>query len=56
LTRGLDSRAFILAGTYASVFMLGWPVLALALLGLIDSIFHLRARVAARRGPPNVRT
>lgn len=56
LTRGLDSRAFILAGTYASVFMLGWPVLALTLLGLINSIFHLRARLAAKRGPPSVRT
>jgi mannose/fructose/N-acetylgalactosamine-specific phosphotransferase system component IIC len=53
VTRGLQSRPFILSGTYASVVMLGWPVLAMTLLGLADALIHIRARVAARRGPPD---
>ena len=31
----------------------GWPVLVMMLLGLADTAFDIRGRVAARRGPPN---
>ncbi|HEY0223682.1 MAG TPA: DUF2232 domain-containing protein [Pseudolabrys sp.] len=52
-SRGLNSRAFVLGGSYAAVMVFGWPVLAFCLLGLIESVFDLRARIARRRGPPS---
>lgn len=52
LTQGINSRPFLLGGVYASVFVFGWPVLALCLLGLSETAFDLRARVARKRGPP----
>jgi hypothetical protein len=52
ITRGMASRIFLLGGVYAAVLVLGWPVLALCLLGLIDAAIDLRARVAPTRGPP----
>lgn len=56
VTRGLANRAFLLAGTYATVIVFGWPVLGVSLLGLANSIFSIRGRLAHRRGPPSVRT
>ena len=52
ITRGMASRIFLLGGVYLTVLVLGWPVLALCLLGLIDTAFDLRMRVAGKRGPP----
>ena len=52
VTRGMASRVFVLGGVYTAVLVLGWPVLALCLLGLIDAVFDLRARIAPTRGPP----
>jgi hypothetical protein len=52
VTRGQQSRPFLLGGIYACVLVFGWPVLMLSLLGLVETIFHLRARVARRRGTP----
>jgi hypothetical protein len=52
ITRGIASRAFILGGVYAAVMVFGWPILALTILGLADSGFDIRGRVAAKRGPP----
>jgi len=49
ITRGQPSRSFLLGGIYASVLVFGWPVLMLSLLGLADTAFHLRERVARRR-------
>jgi hypothetical protein len=49
ITRGLDSRPFVLGGVYASVLVFGWPMLLLFLLGLTETAAHIRARVAARR-------
>jgi hypothetical protein len=46
----------VLAGTYAAVIFLGWPVLAVALIGLADTAFDFRGRVAGRRGPPQIRS
>jgi hypothetical protein len=51
LTLGMAGRASILGGVYAVLlFLPGWPVLALALLGLADAVFDVRAR--KRQGPP----
>jgi hypothetical protein len=52
ITRGIDSRPFLLGGVYASVTVFGWPVLALCVLGLAESAFNIRTRIARRRGPP----
>jgi len=49
ITRGRDSRAFVLAGAYASVLVFGWPMLLMFLLGLAETAFGIRARVAAKR-------
>ncbi len=52
ITQGLRIRPFLLGLTYAAVFLIGWPILALCLLGLIDTAIDLRGRVARKRGPP----
>ena len=52
ITHGMNSRAFLLGGVYAAVLVFGWPVLALCLLGLIETAIDLRARIARKRGPP----
>jgi hypothetical protein len=57
LTVGLSGRGGILAGVYAVLVLIpGWPVLALALLGVADAIFGLRARRAAALPPPRSST
>jgi hypothetical protein len=53
ISRGLNSRGFMLGGVYAAVLVFGWPVLALCLLGLIEATMDLRARFARKRGPPS---
>ena len=52
ITQGMSARPFVLSVTYAGVILLGWPMLALCLLGLVDTAIGLRARVSAKRGPP----
>jgi hypothetical protein len=52
ITQGINSRTFVLGGIYAAVLVFGWPVLALCLLGLGETVFELRARVTHKRGPP----
>jgi hypothetical protein len=52
ITRGIGSRPFLLGGIYASVMIFGWPILALSVLGIAETAFDLRARVARRRGLP----
>jgi len=48
-TRMLAGRVFILAGSYLSVMLFGWPALAVAILGLIDAALDIRGRVARKR-------
>jgi hypothetical protein len=52
LTLALKSRPFWLGSAYASVLALGWPMLALAALGLADAVFGLRQRYLRSRPPP----
>jgi hypothetical protein len=52
ITRGMTSRPLVLGGVYASVLIIGWPVLAMTALGLADTAFDLRSRAAQRRGGP----
>lgn len=52
ITRGMNARGLVLGGTYAAVLVIGWPVLALCLLGLIETAIDLRARIARTRGSP----
>jgi hypothetical protein len=56
ITQGLSARGLVIGGVYAAVLVIGWPVLALCLLGLIETAIDLRARIARTRGLPPART
>jgi hypothetical protein len=56
ITRGMSSRVFVLAGVYVAALIIGWPVLAMSILGLAEAAFDIRGRVARKRGPPSLRT
>jgi hypothetical protein len=51
ITRGMDSRGFVLAGVYAAVAMFYWPILVMTLLGFADTALDIRGRVRRRRPP-----
>ncbi len=51
ITRNVGGRSFILAGAYLAILVIGWPVLAMTLLGLADAIFDFRKRVGAGSPP-----
>jgi hypothetical protein len=52
LTLALKSRAIWLCCTYALVMVIGWPIVAMVLLGLADAIFGFRRRYLQKRPPP----
>jgi len=52
ITRGARGRGLVLGAAYGGVLIFGWPILALCLLGLIDTFFNLRTRRKQKRGPP----
>jgi hypothetical protein len=52
ITRGIGNRGLALAGTYTAVVVFGWPLFGIALLGLAETVFNIRARAAQKRGPP----
>jgi hypothetical protein len=52
ITVGVNGRGFMLTGLYLTVCLFGWPLLLLTFVGLLETMVALRARVAARRGPP----
>jgi hypothetical protein len=56
ITRSTSGRGIILAATYVALFLFGWPALLMTLLGLADTAFDIRGRLAARRGPPSLGT
>jgi hypothetical protein len=51
ITRGMKGRVFILGIVYVLLVFQGWPILLIALLGLIDSVADFRGRIARWRGP-----
>jgi len=52
LTRGMVARGLMLGAAYACALLVGWPVLVVALLGLAETVFHLRARALSKPPPP----
>jgi hypothetical protein len=57
VTRGMNGRTFALVGAYFFVVALGWPILAMSLLGLAETAFNIRSRFASpAAGPPATRT
>ncbi|HMA74075.1 MAG TPA: DUF2232 domain-containing protein [Xanthobacteraceae bacterium] len=54
ITRHIRGRAAVLSGIYGTVILLiwlVWPVVIMALIGVAETLFGLRARIS-RRGPP----
>jgi hypothetical protein len=51
-TRAVHGRALVLAGIYTAIAVFGWPLLAVTLIGVAETLFQLRRRVAAKGGPP----
>jgi hypothetical protein len=52
VTLTLKGRALWLSCSYAIVTVFGWPMLAMAALGLADAVFGLRQRYLQSRPPP----
>jgi hypothetical protein len=52
ITRGVKSRGLVLGGTYTALVVFGWPMLLMALFGLVDTVIDLRARLRRKGGPP----
>ena len=54
ITRGLASRGFILGTVYAAIvlssWLVGWLLLLVGLIGITDTLFDLRGRVATAAG------
>jgi hypothetical protein len=48
-TQGMGLRTLLLASVYASAAVLGWPLLLIALLGLAENMFNIRARITRKR-------
>ena len=57
ITRGMGSRTIALAAAYVAVIVIGWPILAMSMLGLAETAFNIRARFTVTGGgPPAPRT
>ena len=54
ITRGMDSRGFVLAGVYAVVGIFHLPLLVMTLVGIAETMLDIRARIA--RTHPTIRT
>ncbi|MFG1461364.1 DUF2232 domain-containing protein [Xanthobacter sp. DSM 24535] len=52
LTRGRRSRVLVLTAAWLGTLALGWPVLVVALLGVVDAMFDLRSRSVRGGTPP----
>jgi hypothetical protein len=48
-TQGMGSRTVLLGCVYASITVLGWPLLIVAVVGLVENMLNLRARIARKR-------
>jgi hypothetical protein len=56
ITRGMNIRVLALACIYVLVVFLPPALLMIALLGLADTAFNFRSRIAGTRGPPTLPT
>jgi Predicted membrane protein (DUF2232) len=56
ITRGMNTRGFALACVYCAVAVVTPALVIIALLGLADTAFDIRGRMAAKGGPPTLRT
>jgi len=56
ITRGMNIRILALACIYVLVVFLPLALVIIALLGLADTAFDIRGRIARTRGPPTLRT
>jgi hypothetical protein len=54
-SRALPARMILLSAMWIAVFLIGWPILIAAMIGLADSIFDFRARFGGG-GPTNLPT
>ena len=52
VSQGMAFRGLMLASLYLTILLLGWVAIAVAILGLSESMLHLRERAAARGQPP----
>jgi hypothetical protein len=58
MTRGTAARSFILSTIYVAILVLGWPLLIVAVAGLVDGVLDFRRRGSGpggsspRSGPP----
>ncbi|MGR7995708.1 DUF2232 domain-containing protein [Xanthobacter sp. ZOL 2024] len=52
VTLGHGARFLILAGLWITALVLGWPMIAMAVLGIADALFDFRSRFATGLGPP----
>jgi len=54
LTQAMTMRGLWLAGSYAVVAVFGWPLVAIALVGIADAIFGFRRRKQRALHPPTL--
>lgn len=53
ITRGMSGRGLMLTGAYLAVLILNWlPILAMAMLGIAETTFNIRARFATPAAGP----
>ncbi len=55
VSRALPARIVLLTAMWLSVFLIGWPILLVALLGLADSFVDFRARFGGGTNLPDNR-
>ncbi len=48
----VNIRRLVLAAVYTLTFLIGWPLLLISFVGLAETVFNIRARIASRRHPP----
>jgi hypothetical protein len=53
-SRAFPARMLMLTGLWLMVFLLGWPILLVMMIGLADTVFDFRARFGGgANSPPN---
>ncbi|MDQ0510148.1 DUF2232 domain-containing protein [Ancylobacter amanitiformis] len=52
VTRGAAGRTLVIATVWIAALTLGWPFAVLAVLGIVETLFGIRARFPRRNRPP----